>query len=62
MSDGNKNIVHIESIENYAIAMKDLLGEIKAKTPTECAAVWEATEFLKMYQANQIKALRDEFE
>ena len=55
-------IAHIEMIEDAAISMIDHLEEIKAETPEECKAVWDATEYLRLFQANQLKTVRDEFE
>jgi hypothetical protein len=68
MDNGNKNIVCVEMLENYAMQMQKLLTPKKdevgivVKTPLEKEVVWDAVEFLNMYQANQLKALRDAFE
>lgn len=62
MAEPNENIVQVEDIENLAISIIGHLEQIRVTTPDEGKAVWDATEYLRLFQDNQIKALRDVFE
>lgn len=62
MSDGNKNIVEVETIENLIMLIISHLEQITAKTPNECKAVWDAFEYIKLFQSNQAMDLRTAFE
>lgn len=62
MSGNNENIVEVEVIENLAMQIGEHLGKLEPNNYEGADAVWKAQEYLKNYQVNQIKALRDEFE
>ena len=62
MENNNTNIMCVETVENYIIAAIGAIEEITAKTPMECKAVWDATEYLKLFQKTQGMALREAFE
>ena len=64
MVGNNENIVHVETIENYADAILGRL-EIMSKTteePIQCAAIWDCQEYITLYKENQVKDLRIAFE
>lgn len=68
MAGNNENIEYVKDIEKLAMRigerLRDLAKEIllKSGTAQQIDAVWGAQEYLKNYQSNQIKTLRDEFE
>lgn len=62
MATNNENIVCVEVIENLAMQIGAQLAKLVPQSYHETDAIWKAQEYLRNYQANQIKALRDEFE
>lgn len=56
------NINHIEIIENLAISMLEHLEALMITCDEQGAAKYDAQEFLRLFQRNQIKTCRDVFE
>ena len=62
MAGNNTDIMLVEFIENHCDLIQRSLKKIEPKTATEFEAKNEAREFMNLYQLNQVKKLRQEFE
>lgn len=58
----SSNLSQIEEIENLASSMLIRLAALDATEPEQSAAKYDAQEFLRLFQRNQIKTCRDMFE